>query len=222
MSDQDLDALNRAVTSAIWKAEREPSSEAWEEVARCEQALVDALPDGEERRIAARGVEEATRKAAELRMPDPAVAGGGVDGTTGLPLTTPLQKAEDREESFGNRLRLYLLSTTAVSSGISPDVREDLAALAAAVRQQIEKAVERGRYTTGTAIKLDAAPKKDVLDAEPFLEAIGAVFGERAETQPDVKAVAGAASDFLAAYSQHGAQPGKLAAELEALKRALR
>lgn len=64
-----IDHLNADVTAAILRAEDGDHALArlWDDVARAEQALVDALEDGLEREIARRGVETAKARAEALR-----------------------------------------------------------------------------------------------------------------------------------------------------------
>lgn len=117
----------------------------------------------------------------------------------------PLRRDEPGERRFGDRLREYLLSTTAVRSGISPDVREDIAALArkidedAAVafgelseqwraldwltlRRGIEEAVERLGVAVAAAPPF-AEPRVMIPEME-LLDALGAIFEERPAEAP--------------------------------------
>lgn len=108
------------------------------------------------------------------------------------------------ETQFGERLRQWL--DKEASRPFWKLYREDIAIVAAAIdqdartlteealargaqqqalvlRQRVEEAVERLRHTieTGTRCPAESWPRRvDVLDAEPFLERLGGIFGERA------------------------------------------
>jgi hypothetical protein len=102
---------------------------------------------------------------------------------------------------FGDRLRRFEVDMAAVHGLIWPNLKRiayliDQDAKSQAVRlgakrgrerehlrRQIEEAVGRGRYTWGGAFETD---RKDVLDAEPFVEALARIFGERAESPQKV------------------------------------
>ncbi|HET9928900.1 MAG TPA: hypothetical protein VFQ09_08815, partial [Rubrobacter sp.] len=130
----------------------------------------------------------------------------GKDATTGRSLGGPIAPPPppSGEARFGERLRRWLDELNAAEMRDLPswahnDLRSMVAwlALDAAwlrerafldglrharehLRRRVEEEVERARYTSLAAgIPETRANLKDVLDAEPFLEALGAIFGDR-------------------------------------------
>jgi|GEM_PF-5443962 len=130
--------------------------------------------------------------------PDPDVAGGGLDGSTGLPLTGPLvdPAPPTDEPRFGDRLREPFFvalvpehmraAVEHIAAAVDQDAAKEIDRLergqlerARYLRRQVEEAVEAGRYTAVLAPETGGG-MFDVLDVEPFLEALGAIFGDRA------------------------------------------
>lgn len=141
---------------------------------------------------------------------DPDTVVPGIDGTTGLSLGGPsawdapgadpskigagaeFRQDEPEEARFGERLRaeagdrgLFNISgaralelADAIDHDADAQRTANLRFGAAVYRRQVEEAVERGRYSATAG---HPQRWKDVLDAEPFLEALGAIFGERPE-----------------------------------------
>lgn len=96
---------------------------------------------------------------------------------------------------FGDRLRAYADIMPIWACQVAPDLRaladaidQDAEALRQQLiedlRRQVAEAVEESRYTDYFD-RAEASGEKDVLDAEPFLERLGAIFGELAEGRDD-------------------------------------
>lgn len=201
-----LDMANTAVTSAIWHAERAPSASAWEEVARCERELVNLLPDGGERRIAERGIGEAERKASALRNLDPDASDGIMaDGSrVGEQIESDPEKSDvtetladlidrDRDEekaiSFKQGAEHGRQMNAIELRGLNEEVRR-LAHAAEFHRQEVERLVEELRYSATTwetdhpnVVTPTKRNRRDVIDAEPFLERLVGIFGDPPEEE---------------------------------------
>lgn len=152
-------------------------------------------------------VVNATGRQVEFRVtalpPDPDDITNGVAAGTGASLRGPIVEpaAPTDEARFGERLMRFIhanqhldgriLSTLGrIAEAIVLDAEEQHAANCAGIsgllrgqrltlRQKIEEAVEHGRYSVEAYphARYDLA-RKDVLDAKPFLEEVGRIFGE--------------------------------------------